>query len=65
MGVAVSYDPGYDDRTRSMSVVACSDGRNGLMTRYGWAVQGDYVGFPYMGGSSTVAGWNSPNVSVL
>lgn len=47
-----------------MAVVACSDGNNGLMTRYGWRVQGDYARFPYMGGSSTVARWNSPNVGI-
>ncbi|EON65870.1 hypothetical protein W97_05112 [Coniosporium apollinis CBS 100218] len=58
---SVSYDPGYDNAMRSMSVVACSDGANGLITRYGWNVQGDYGGFPYIGGSGTVTGWNSPN----
>ena len=62
MSSTVSYDAGYDDNKRALSVVSCSDGINGLTTRYGWAVQGDYKGFPYLGGSDTIAGWNSPNV---
>ncbi|KAJ9642942.1 hypothetical protein H2199_004464 [Coniosporium tulheliwenetii] len=61
VATSVSYDTGYDQRTRSMTVVACSDGSNGLITRYGWNIQGDVPRFPYVGGSSTVAGWNSPN----
>jgi hypothetical protein len=28
----VSYDPGYDQASRSMTAVACSDGTNGLIT---------------------------------
>jgi len=30
---SISYDPGYDDGSRSMNVIACSDGGNGLETR--------------------------------
>ncbi|KAK5708486.1 hypothetical protein LTR17_020665 [Elasticomyces elasticus] len=44
---SISYDPGYDEKARSMSVVSCSDGVNGLTT------------IPYIGGSDTIAGWNS------
>ncbi|KAK5688390.1 hypothetical protein LTS10_000368 [Elasticomyces elasticus] len=63
LGVAaatsVSYDPGYDEKARSMNVVSCSDGINGLITKHGWLTQGDVPHFPYIGGSDTVAGWNS------
>lgn len=31
--LSVSYDAGYDQAGRSMNVVACSDGVNGLVTR--------------------------------
>ncbi|KAK4127999.1 hypothetical protein N657DRAFT_654071 [Parathielavia appendiculata] len=57
----VSYDVGYDDSARSLSVVACSDGTNGLIWKYGWQVQGDITRFPYIGGAEAVGGWNSPN----
>jgi hypothetical protein len=40
---------------------ACSDGRNGLMKRYGWKTQGDIPNFPYIGGFEAVEGWNSTN----
>jgi hypothetical protein len=36
----VSYDTGYDDGARSMTSVACSDGTNGLITKYGYQTQG-------------------------
>ncbi|KAF2084458.1 epl1 protein [Saccharata proteae CBS 121410] len=57
----VSYDTGYDDASRSLTAVSCSDGANGLMTKYGWSVQGDVSGFPNIGGVDTVAGWGSAN----
>jgi hypothetical protein len=28
--ITVSYDPGYDIKTRAMTAVTCSDGANGL-----------------------------------
>lgn len=59
--VTLSYDPGYSDASRSLNVVSCSDGSNGLITRYGWTTQGQIPRFPYIGGSSDVAGWNSPS----
>ncbi|RSL41702.1 hypothetical protein BHE90_016437 [Fusarium euwallaceae] len=57
----VSYDTGYDDGNRAMTSVACSDGKNGLITRYGFNKQSDIPRFPYIGGVYTIAGWNSPN----
>ena len=58
--ITVSYDNGYDDASRSLSLVSCSDGTNGLLTK-GFTTQGSLPKFPYIGGASTVAGWNSPS----
>ncbi|KKY37726.1 putative eliciting plant response protein [Diaporthe ampelina] len=57
--VTVSYDPGYDDASRSLTAVSCSDGTNGLITRYGYQTQGAIPQFPYVGGAAEIAGWNS------
>jgi hypothetical protein len=57
----LSYDQGYSQGDRSLNVVSCSDGINGLVTRYGWQKQSDIPRFPYIGGSSDIAGWNSPS----
>ncbi|KAH6641371.1 Cerato-platanin [Chaetomium tenue] len=59
--ITVSYDEGYDRADRSLTEVACSDGVNGLMWKYNWKVQGDVKGFPNIGGSDSIPGWNSPN----
>ncbi|UNI20856.1 hypothetical protein JDV02_006905 [Purpureocillium takamizusanense] len=56
----VSYDRGYDSAGRSLKDVSCSDGENGLMTRYKWQTLGNAPKFPYVGGAGVVAGWNSP-----
>ncbi|KAG7137036.1 Protein SnodProt1 like protein [Verticillium longisporum] len=58
---SVSYDKGYDNGSRSLTAVSCSDGTNGLITRYGWQTQKQVKKFPYIGGAPAVAGWNSPN----
>jgi len=57
--VTVSYDTGYDDASRSMDVVSCSDGSNGLITKYGYQTQGQIPHFPMVGGADAIAGWNS------
>ncbi|KAK0652871.1 Cerato-platanin-domain-containing protein [Cercophora newfieldiana] len=57
----VTYDAGYDDANRTMEFVSCSNGRNGLMSRYGWQTQGEIPRFPYIGGTDMVEGWNSTN----
>lgn len=59
MADTVAYDTGYDDASRSMTAVSCSDGANGLITRYGWQTQGAVAGFPYIGAAAAVSGWNS------
>ncbi|RCI12695.1 hypothetical protein L249_0665 [Ophiocordyceps polyrhachis-furcata BCC 54312] len=55
----VSYDPGYDDASRSLTRISCSDGPNGLITRYHWQTQGQIPGFPNIGGMQGVS-YNSP-----
>lgn len=36
----ITYDENYDNRTLPLTSIACSDGPNGLITRYGWLTQG-------------------------
>ncbi|RDA95593.1 hypothetical protein CP533_1249 [Ophiocordyceps camponoti-saundersi (nom. inval.)] len=55
----VSYDNGYDDPSRSLTKISCSDGQNGLMTRYHWQTQGQIPAFPYIGGLQGIT-YNSP-----
>ncbi|QYT04788.1 Epl1/Sm1 [Trichoderma simmonsii] len=55
----VSYDTGYDDPSRSLNDVSCSDGPNGLITKYHWQTQGQVSNFPYIGGVQGIT-WNSP-----
>ncbi|KAI5467186.1 snodprot1 [Mariannaea sp. PMI_226] len=58
----VSYDTSYDNKAGLLKDVACSDGPNGLMTKHPtWKTFGNVPKFPYIGGVSDVAGWNSPN----
>ncbi|KAG6899209.1 hypothetical protein C0995_006648 [Termitomyces sp. Mi166 len=59
LAVTLSYDPGYDNPSRSLTEVACSDGGNGLITD-GYKILGSLPKFPYIGGTDNVAGWNSP-----
>ncbi|ESZ90931.1 plant expansin-like protein [Sclerotinia borealis F-4128] len=60
--IQVTYDPGYDNASHSLDAVACSNGENGLETRFpAYKVQGDLPTFARIGGASTIAGWNSPN----
>lgn len=42
-----------------MTVVSCSDGANGLITRYGWQTQGAIPNFPHIAGWEGISGWNS------
>ncbi|KAK3680677.1 hypothetical protein LTR37_021116 [Vermiconidia calcicola] len=57
--VSVSYDTTYDTASTSMTNVACSDGANGLITKYGYKTFGAIPKFPNIGGSSTIPGWNA------
>jgi len=58
--ITVSYDTGYDDGSRSLTEVSCSDGSNGLITK-GYNTQANLPSFPRIGGASTIAGWNDAN----
>ena len=60
--ISVSYDTGYDDASRSLASLSCSDVANGLITKHGWNTQGNVPSFPRIGGYSGIAGWNSPQV---
>lgn len=57
----VSYDTGYDNGSRPLTEIACSDGDNGLISRYHWQTQSQIPRFPYIGGAQAVSGWNSPS----
>ncbi|EGX88085.1 heat-stable 19 kDa antigen precursor [Cordyceps militaris CM01] len=59
LGVTVSYDRGFDDPSRSLEYVSCSNGEHGLITRYHWQTQGQIPCFPRIGGAQAVSGWNS------
>jgi hypothetical protein len=52
------YDCTYDNKHGSLNSVACSNGQNGLVSRY--PTFGKHPSFPYIGGAFDIA-WNSPN----
>jgi hypothetical protein len=56
---SVSFDPIFDDGSTSLDRVACSDGKNGLITR-GFTTFASLPSFPNIGGAFKIAGWNSP-----
>jgi Cerato-platanin len=56
--VTVKYDSQYDNRDISLDAVACSDGKNGLLTK-GYKTFGDLPNFPHIGAASAVEGYNS------
>lgn len=56
----VSFDPIYDDKTLSTSLITCSTGSNGLATK-GFKTIGQLPTWPRVGGASAIAGFNSPN----
>lgn len=60
LGVSLSFDPIYDNRSGSLTSVACSDGPNGLIPR-GFNTFGQLPGFPNIGGVPAIAGHGSSN----
>ena len=56
--VTVKYDNQYDNRDISLDAVACSDGKNGLLTK-GYKTFGDIPSFPHICAASSVEGYNS------
>ncbi|EJC99995.1 cerato-platanin-like protein [Fomitiporia mediterranea MF3/22] len=55
--VKATYDQTYDNASGSMNGVACSNGANGLASRF--PTFGDLPTFPNVGGAHAVTGWNS------
>jgi hypothetical protein len=53
-----TYDGTYDRERGSLNNVACSNGANGLVSRY--PTFGKIPSFPYIGGAFDIV-WNSPN----
>ncbi|KAJ4417923.1 hypothetical protein N0V82_005880 [Gnomoniopsis sp. IMI 355080] len=58
---SVSYDTTYDNAALSLTTVSCSDGTNGLITKYKYSTLGDVPVFPMVGGAQAIAGWNDAN----
>lgn len=56
---SLSYDEQYDSSSGSLSTTACSDGSNGLASKY--PTFGNLPKYPYIGGASAIASWNSPS----
>ncbi|KAL5492688.1 hypothetical protein ACEPAI_4135 [Sanghuangporus weigelae] len=56
--VRAGFDNTYDDAGASMNIVVCSDGANGLASRF--PTFGSVPTFPNIGGASAIPGWNSP-----
>lgn len=58
----LSYDTTYDNGNLSLNDVTCSNGPNGLETKYpNDTTLSQLPGYPNVGGVETVTGWNSPN----
>jgi len=53
-----TFDTTFDNPTRSLNSVACSNGDNGLVSKFPTFC--DIPNYPYIGGAFDVA-WNSPN----
>ncbi|EJD08293.1 Cerato-platanin [Fomitiporia mediterranea MF3/22] len=56
----VTFDPVYDNANQSLATVECSTGSNGLLTR-NFTTFGSLPTFPFIGGASAIAGFNSAN----
>jgi len=56
--VNVKYNPEYDNRDALLTAVACSDGKNGLITKDRKAL-GNLPNFPHIGAAYAVEGHNS------
>jgi len=53
-----TYDQTFDNPSYSVNNVACSNGANGLASKY--PTLGDFPNFPYVGGAYDIV-WNSTN----
>lgn len=54
----VTYDTEYDNPDISLTAVACSNGKNGMLTK-GYQIFGKIPGFPNIGAASAVEGYDS------
>ncbi|THU97709.1 SnodProt1 [Dendrothele bispora CBS 962.96] len=57
--VNVFFDPVYNNPNGSLTTVACSNGSNGLITRFGFQNFSDVPTFPNIGGADVIQGFNS------
>ncbi|KAF8491533.1 Cerato-platanin, partial [Gautieria morchelliformis] len=57
--VTVSFDNTYDNAGGSLATVACSDGPNGLLSRF--PTFGNLPTFPNIGSAQAVVAHGSPN----
>ncbi|KAL0575660.1 hypothetical protein V5O48_006316 [Marasmius crinis-equi] len=55
----IAWDSVYDNPNGDMNTVACSDGDNGLITRFKFQKFSDIPSFPFVGGAPDIPGWNS------
>lgn len=58
LSALVQYDTVYDNPSASLNTVACSDGKNGMITK-GYQTFGSLPSFPNIGAASAVEGYNS------
>ncbi|KAF8120902.1 Cerato-platanin [Boletus edulis] len=58
--IQLKYDNTYDTSGLSLDTVACSNGPNGLETKYGYTTLGTVPAYPNLGAVYTVSGWDSP-----
>jgi hypothetical protein len=60
--VLVQYDTVYDSPATSLDTVACSNGKNGMITK-GYKTFGDLPNFPLIGAASAVEKYDSASCS--
>jgi len=59
MQLPATYDNTFDNKQGSLNTVACSNGPNGLASRF--PTFGNLPTYPNVGGAFAVSGWGSPN----
>lgn len=59
----IAWDANYNSSSSSLNTVSCSDGVNGLISRYAWQTLKDVPSFPHVGAIDSIGGWNSAAVS--
>ncbi|KAF9009508.1 Cerato-platanin [Cyathus striatus] len=59
LGLTASFDTVYDNANGDLTTVSCSDGQNGIITRFGFTKFSQLPSFPNIGGAPAVGGFNS------